>query len=72
MLARKFGFFSLQAIENTWIFIFFFLRDSYWCFACLYICVLCTCRIYRGQKRILNSLELEFQEVVNCHVDAGD
>lgn len=38
---------------------FFF--NVHWCFACMYACV-----------SVLDSLELEFQTVVSCHVDAGN
>lgn len=36
------------------------------CFIFIYVCIPC-----RGQKRALNHLKLEFQEVVNYHVGAG-
>lgn len=39
--------------------------------ACLCICALCECTAYRGQKRELESLGLELQEVVSCHVGGG-
>lgn len=43
------------------------------------VCVACMCEhvptctphACRGQKRVLDLLELEFQMVMNCHVGAG-
>lgn len=37
----------------------------------MYVCALCVCSAYRGQKGALDPLELKFQVVLSCHVDAG-
>lgn len=45
----------------------------YECFASMHICVLCTLlSILRGQKRALDTLELELQMAVSHYVGAGN
>lgn len=42
-------------------------------FACMDICAPCACSIPRGQKRVLDTLELDlWMAGGNCHVDAGE
>lgn len=43
-----------------------------WVF-CLYacLCTMCMLGAHRGQKRILDPLELELQTVLSSHVDTG-
>lgn len=41
------------------------------CFACC-MCTTCVLGTYAGQKRVLNSLELELQTVGSQYTDAGD
>lgn len=42
-------------------------------FACMFICAPCVCSIPRGQKRVLDTLELDlWMTVRNCHVGAGE
>jgi hypothetical protein len=35
------------------------------------VCALCTCSAYRGLQRASETLELELQATVKCHVGAG-
>lgn len=44
----------------------------YMCFAFMYICVQCVYRTCGGQKKALNSLELELLTAVSCHVGIGN
>lgn len=37
----------------------------------MYVCVQCAYSVCRGQKRLLDPLELELQMVVSCHVGVG-
>ena len=41
-------------------------------FLCIHLCTMCMPGACRGQKRVLDHLELELQRVVNHHVDAGN
>lgn len=54
--------------------LFFFKNLLYFCesFACVCICVPHVPLVPRGQKRVSNALELEFQMVVSHHVGAGN
>jgi hypothetical protein len=42
----------------------------YGCFVCVY-CVPHLSNAHRGQKRTSDPLELEFQKVVSCYIEAG-
>lgn len=50
----------------------FFNVCVYKCFACIFVCVLHVCLVppTQGYKRVSDSLELELQMTVSCHVDA--
>lgn len=37
-------------------------------FACLYVFMSCACRSQGGQKRAPDTLELDLQMLVNCHL----
>jgi hypothetical protein len=41
--------------------VYVFIYYVHWCFACMYVCV-----------RVLDTLELDLQTVVSCHVGAGN
>lgn len=46
----------------------------YMCFAYMYVymCITCVPDACGNQKKITDSLELELQVVMSCHVDAGN
>ena len=43
----------------------------YECIICTYVSASMLCNALRGQKQVLDSLELELQTLVSCHVNAG-
>lgn len=64
LTATLLNLFHINYLEKNCIFLFY----VYGCFACmLYMYAWCS-----GQKRVLDSLELELKTAVSCHVGAGN
>ena len=69
------GFGVKKDIRASWILWIGFLFLKILLILCVYLPDVCLCTtvgLYRGKKRVSESLELELQEVVSCCVVVGD
>lgn len=49
-----------------------FLLYVYWCFACWYVCVPCTCGARGGQKGAWDPMELKLEVGMSHHMGVGN
>jgi hypothetical protein len=58
--------------KQFWFFFFSILFLVYWCFACIYFCVLHARLLTTEDQKRASNLKLELQMVVSHHVVAGN